>query len=59
MTTKSIETISQIDAAILVISKNTFGEFEHQLISAFQNYDIDFIIIHNKEDEEDFYYFIK
>jgi [FeFe] hydrogenase H-cluster maturation GTPase HydF len=49
---KSIETISQIDAAILVISKNTFGEFEHQLISAFQNYDIDFIIIHNKEDEE-------
>ncbi len=50
---KSLETISQIDAAILIISNNTFGEFEQQLIAEFQKYEIDFIIIHNKEDEEE------
>lgn len=50
---KTLETISQIDAAILIISENIFGEFEQQLIAEFQKYDIGFIIIHNKEDEEE------
>ena len=50
---KTLETINHIDAAILVISKNTFGEFEQQLIAEFQKLDIDYIIIHNKEDEEE------
>jgi [FeFe] hydrogenase H-cluster maturation GTPase HydF len=50
---KTIETINQIDAAILIISNNIFGEFEQQLIAEFQKYEIDFIIVHNKEDEEE------
>ena len=50
---KTIETISQINAAILIISDNTFGEFEQQLIAEFQKYDINFIVVHNKEDDEE------
>lgn len=50
---KTLDTINQIDAAILIIGNNTFREFEQQLITEFQKYEIDFIIVHNKEDEDE------
>lgn len=50
---KTIESITQIDAAILLISNNAFGSFEHQLIKEFNNYGIEYLIAHNKEDLEE------
>ncbi len=46
------KTIEQIDLAILVLSQNVFGNFEEQLISNFQEYDLPYIIVHNKKDIE-------
>ncbi len=47
---KTINTIPLIDLAILLITNNTFGNFEHLLIKDFQKFDTPFIIIHNKSD---------
>lgn len=47
---KTLASISHIDAAILLISNNTFGAFEHQLINEFNHYEINYLIVHNKED---------
>ncbi len=49
---KTIQTLEQIDAAILLISENIFGSFEKKLIEEFNNFDIEYIIVHNKEDLE-------
>lgn len=48
---KTLHTLSTLDAAILVITGNTFGEPEESLISLFKKYDIPFLIIHNKADQ--------
>ena len=50
---KTLQTIKHIDAAILLISNNTFGSFEKQLIAEFNKYEIEFIVVHNKEDIEE------
>jgi [FeFe] hydrogenase H-cluster maturation GTPase HydF len=50
---KSLETISHIDAAILLITHNSFGEYEINLIDEFKKYDTAFLIVHNKEDEDE------
>jgi [FeFe] hydrogenase H-cluster maturation GTPase HydF len=50
---KTLASITHIDAAILLISNNTFGAFEHQLIKEFDHYEIDYLIVHNKEDLEE------
>ncbi len=47
---KTLETIKLIDLAILVISENSFGSFEMNLISEFKKYDCPFFVIHNKAD---------
>lgn len=47
---KSLETVKLIDLAILIITNNSFGEFEEILINEFKNYKTPFIIIHNKSD---------
>lgn len=47
---KTIKVIEQADFAILVIANNIFGNFELDLIQRFDEYDIPFIIIHNKID---------
>lgn len=47
---KTQEVIPKIDCAILVISDATFDDFEKQLINQFTNYDVPFIIVHNKMD---------
>lgn len=49
---KTIQTLEHIDAAILLISENVFGSFEQKLIEEFNHYEIEYIIVHNKEDLE-------
>ncbi len=44
------EVIKTIDLAILIITRNTFGEFEKTLVAEFQQLDIPFFVIHNKSD---------
>ena len=50
--TKTNQTIKIIDLAILVITQNTFGDFELELIHKFNKQDVPFIAVHNKEDME-------
>jgi len=47
---KSLKTLEYIDAALLVIANNTFGEAEENLISSFKKQQIPFLIVHNKSD---------
>ena len=49
---KTLQTIRQIDLAILVIAGNIFGNEEEELIGRFIKYDTPFLIVHNKEDIE-------
>lgn len=49
---KTLQTLPQLDAAILLISNNTFGSFEQMLISEFNKFEIEYFIVHNKEDLE-------
>jgi len=47
---RTIRTLDIIDLALLVITENSWGEFEDDLISKFKSLDIPYIIIHNKSD---------
>jgi len=47
-----LDVIKQIDCAILLIANNTFGEFEEMLIRKFNQFNINYLIIHNKADIE-------
>jgi len=47
---KSFETIANIDLGIIVITDNTFSEYEKLLVEEFENYKTPFLIIHNKSD---------
>jgi [FeFe] hydrogenase H-cluster maturation GTPase HydF len=49
---KTLNVIKQIDCAILLIANNTFGEFEEILIKKFNQFNINYLIIHNKADIE-------
>lgn len=49
---KTQSSIKTIDLAILLITYNTFGDFEENLISTFQKNNTPFFIIHNKSDIE-------
>ena len=49
---KSLDTLSTIDAAILVLSHNQFGDQEEKLIHLFQQYELPFVLVHNKSDKE-------
>jgi len=49
---KTLDVIKQIDCAILLIANNTFGEFEEMLIRKFNQFNINYLIIHNKADIE-------
>lgn len=49
---KTLQTLAQIDAAILLIAENNFGSFEQMLIRKFELFDVNFMIVHNKEDVE-------
>jgi [FeFe] hydrogenase H-cluster maturation GTPase HydF len=47
---RTLRSLSIIDLAILVITQNSWGHDEDDLIKKFNEYDIPFIIIHNKSD---------
>ena len=47
---KSMQTIKNVDVAILIIAGNQFGEFELELIGQFEKFDTPYIILHNKKD---------
>jgi [FeFe] hydrogenase H-cluster maturation GTPase HydF len=49
---KTLQTIKQIDLAILVLAHNAFDEREELLIEQFNKTDTPFLIVHNKADEE-------
>ena len=47
---KSFEVIKQIDLAILVITNNSFDDKEKEIISKFNDFEIPYIVVHNKSD---------
>jgi [FeFe] hydrogenase H-cluster maturation GTPase HydF len=47
---KTLQTLSVIDAAILIISENHFGTYEMEFIERFNSFDVPFFIVHNKSD---------
>ena len=47
---RTVRTLNIIDLAILVITHNSWGDYEDDLIQKFHENDISFIIIHNKSD---------
>jgi [FeFe] hydrogenase H-cluster maturation GTPase HydF len=47
---KTLKTIDSIDLALLIFADNKFEKFEQQLIDKFNNYNIPFLLIHNKSD---------
>lgn len=49
---KTLQAIKMVDLALLIITNNSIGPYEHQLISAFGEYDTPFLIVHNKTDLE-------
>lgn len=49
---RTLETLSTVDLAILVIAGNAFGEPEKKLIEEFIKLDIPYFIVHNKSDIE-------
>jgi [FeFe] hydrogenase H-cluster maturation GTPase HydF len=60
---RTVRTLDIIDLALLIVTENTWGEYEDDLINRFRNHDIPFIIVHNKSDlkepAEDFRRMIK
>ena len=49
---KSLKSLDTIDAALLVIAENKFGEPEENLLALFQKKQIPYLILHNKNDSE-------
>ncbi len=48
---KTNASLKTIDLAMLVITHNTFGDYEEKLIADFRKYDIPYFVIHNKKDQ--------
>jgi [FeFe] hydrogenase H-cluster maturation GTPase HydF len=48
---KTLQVIKSIDLAIIVITNNSIGEFEVDLINHFKKFDVPFIFVHNKSDQ--------
>ncbi len=47
---RSIKTLDIIDLAILIVTGNSWGDYEDDLVSRFRDRNIPFLIIHNKSD---------
>lgn len=48
---KTLSALKEADAAILVLADNLWGRFEQQLIEAFDQWDVPFVVVHNKSDK--------
>jgi [FeFe] hydrogenase H-cluster maturation GTPase HydF len=49
---RTIRTLDIIDLALLVVTNNSWGEYEDELIKKFSDYNLPFIVIHSKSDIE-------
>jgi [FeFe] hydrogenase H-cluster maturation GTPase HydF len=49
---KTLEAVKHIDCAILMLTDNVFGSFEENLIKRFSDYEVPFMVVHNKSDVE-------
>ncbi|BDX38042.1 GTP-binding protein [Tenuifilaceae bacterium CYCD] len=49
---KTLESIKQVDLAILVTTGNIWGEFEDMLVAEFSKTDTPFVLVHSKADVE-------
>lgn len=49
---KTLEVIKQVDCAILLLSNNQFKSFEFDLIRRFNEWEVPYLIVHNKCDVE-------
>ena len=47
---RSLEVISRVDCALLLIAGNQFGDYEVRLISQFVEKEVPYLIVHNKND---------
>ena len=47
---RTLRTLDIIDLALLVVTANTWGEPEDELLQKFNDYGIPFIVVHNKSD---------
>ncbi len=47
---KTLDTLKVIDMALLVITSNTFGEYEEKLVEQFRDFEVPYLIVHNKSD---------
>jgi [FeFe] hydrogenase H-cluster maturation GTPase HydF len=47
---RTLRTLDIIDLALLVVTDNSWGKYEEELVIKFRNYDIPYIIVHNKSD---------
>jgi [FeFe] hydrogenase H-cluster maturation GTPase HydF len=50
---RTIRTLEIIDLALLVVTNNSWGEFEDELVGKFNDLDLPFIVIHSKSDLEE------
>jgi [FeFe] hydrogenase H-cluster maturation GTPase HydF len=50
---RTLRTLDIIDLALLIVTNNSWGEFEDELIKKFQYQDIPYIVIHSKSDVEE------
>jgi [FeFe] hydrogenase H-cluster maturation GTPase HydF len=49
---RTIRTLEIIDLALLVVTSNSWGEFEDDMVKRFRDQDVPFIVIHSKSDIE-------
>ncbi len=49
---KSLQVIRSIDLAIVIITANTVGSYEHELVQEFKRFDVPCLFVHNKSDLE-------
>jgi len=47
---RTIRTLETIDLALLVVTENSWGKFEDELLKKFTDQDLPFIVIHSKSD---------
>jgi [FeFe] hydrogenase H-cluster maturation GTPase HydF len=50
---RTIRTLELIDLALLLVTANSWGEYEDELVNRFHEHDVPFIVIHSKSDIEE------
>ena len=50
---RTLRTLEIIDLALLIVTNNSWGGFENDLVGKFNDYDLTYIIIHSKSDIEE------